>query len=380
MTATTKDNNRHLSSSIRFENVENNTKKNEKKSKSNRRRRHSWIPSVVEIPTTTHEQKSILSNDNKRVVLVVVGVRFESENYWKEDCPAILREDFPHFPQNLKNTIELCRNSSNNTEIIHIHSVPITSHSRSSRSQSQSTSRLSTSSSPSTSTSRLSSSTSAISSSSLLQADRTISRKHSLVVDKENINNSNRHAKNANIANANADVLRPRKGELLIPNPCWSSSGNIHLLDALKQKRRRGHSRPRQRTNFSGGGNYDTANVDTNDTDTTVLVCGLVTSICVLHTAILCSEAGYKTFVIEDACADRGRNRHDQALHHCTTTTTTTRRQQQPVDVAVGNNDNNNTSRNSASRNNASRNNFAVLSSYRDLIRSPSISSSSSSS
>ena len=46
----------------------------------------------------------------------------------------------------------------------------------------------------------------------------------------------------------------------------------------------------------------------------TVLVCGLITSVCVQHSAFGIFEAGYRTLLVTDACADRGRARHEAAL------------------------------------------------------------------
>ena len=46
----------------------------------------------------------------------------------------------------------------------------------------------------------------------------------------------------------------------------------------------------------------------------TVLVCGLITSVCVQHSAFGVFEAGYRTLLVEDACGDRGRARHEAAL------------------------------------------------------------------
>jgi Amidases related to nicotinamidase len=46
----------------------------------------------------------------------------------------------------------------------------------------------------------------------------------------------------------------------------------------------------------------------------TVLVCGLITSVCVQHSAFGVFEAGYRTLLVQDACADRGRARHEAAL------------------------------------------------------------------
>ena len=41
----------------------------------------------------------------------------------------------------------------------------------------------------------------------------------------------------------------------------------------------------------------------------TVLVCGLITSVCVQHSAFGVFEAGYRTLLVEDACGDRGMGR-----------------------------------------------------------------------
>lgn len=45
-----------------------------------------------------------------------------------------------------------------------------------------------------------------------------------------------------------------------------------------------------------------------------VLVSGLITSVCVQHSAYGLFEAGFRTVLVEDACADRGRARHEAAL------------------------------------------------------------------
>jgi len=45
-----------------------------------------------------------------------------------------------------------------------------------------------------------------------------------------------------------------------------------------------------------------------------VLVCGLITSVCVQHSAFGVFEAGYRTILVTDACADRGKERHNAAL------------------------------------------------------------------
>ena len=73
---------------------------------------------------------------------------------------------------------------------------------------------------------------------------------------------------------------------MVITKTSWSStSGGTGLLDTLKQ-----------------------------DGIDTVLVCGLITSVCVQHSAFGVFEAGYRTILVTDACADRGRERHEAAL------------------------------------------------------------------
>ena len=46
----------------------------------------------------------------------------------------------------------------------------------------------------------------------------------------------------------------------------------------------------------------------------TVLVCGLITSVCVQHSAFSIFEAGFRTLLVTDACGDRGKARHEAAL------------------------------------------------------------------
>jgi len=73
---------------------------------------------------------------------------------------------------------------------------------------------------------------------------------------------------------------------MIITKTSWSStSGGTGLLSTLK-----------------------------NDGIDTVLVCGLITSVCVQHSAFGVFEAGYRTILVTDACADRGRERHEAAL------------------------------------------------------------------
>mmetsp|Transcript_20644 Transcript_20644/g.30453 ORF Transcript_20644/g.30453 Transcript_20644/m.30453 type:complete len:330 (-) Transcript_20644:261-1250(-) len=81
------------------------------------------------------------------------------------------------------------------------------------------------------------------------------------------------------------DFATPEGGESIIAKSSWSSTSNTALMDILK---------------VSG--------IDS------VLVCGLITSVCVQHSAFGVFEAGYRTLLVEDSCGDRGRARHDAAL------------------------------------------------------------------
>lgn len=81
------------------------------------------------------------------------------------------------------------------------------------------------------------------------------------------------------------DFATPEGGEYVIPKTSWSSTRHTALMDLLKQ-----------------------SGIDT------VLVCGLITSVCVQHSAFGIFEAGYRTLLVTDACADRGKARHDAAL------------------------------------------------------------------
>ena len=120
-------------------------------------------------------------------------------------------------------------------------------------------------------------------------------------------------ASSASNASSSHQLLRHQKDALLTAKPIWSPSGNILLLNALERLSKR-----KIATN-----NYidpypttTSTRTSTSTTTTTVLVCDLVTSVCVLQTANACREAGYTTHLIEDACADRDRSRHDQAVSY----------------------------------------------------------------
>lgn len=77
----------------------------------------------------------------------------------------------------------------------------------------------------------------------------------------------------------------PEGGEAIIAKTSWSSTSNTALFDILSSSA-----------------------IDT------VLVCGLITSVCVQHSAFGVFEAGYRTLLVEDSCGDRGRARHEAAL------------------------------------------------------------------
>lgn len=77
----------------------------------------------------------------------------------------------------------------------------------------------------------------------------------------------------------------PRPGEFVMSKSSWSSTSHTQLLDVLR-----------------------------DDGVDTVLVCGLITSVCVQHSAFGIFEAGYRTILVTDACADRGKARHEAAL------------------------------------------------------------------
>jgi nicotinamidase-related amidase len=81
------------------------------------------------------------------------------------------------------------------------------------------------------------------------------------------------------------DFAAPEGGEVIIPKTSWSSTSDTALKEVLRVSK-----------------------IDT------VLVCGLITSVCVQHSAFGVFEAGYRTLLVTDACADRGRARHDAAL------------------------------------------------------------------
>jgi hypothetical protein len=253
----------------------------------------SWIPSEVKIyPTNTRIIKTTINSkttttmatntctlpttttndyinknhnhnhNNNKTILVVVGVPDNFENNElsttrsnPKKCGSLYSHtQFLYFQQNLLKTIQICRgNKNNNTSIIHISN----------------------------------------SSSSGLGLPKT-------EVTKQNLSRPQNQKDN----------------EIFISKPIWSTSGNILLLDALEKLSNNTSSSQQQQQQQQQHHNNNNNVVKTTrtNTTTTVLVCGLVTSVCVLHSAMVCSEAGYKTYLIEDSCADRDRIRHDHAI------------------------------------------------------------------
>lgn len=81
------------------------------------------------------------------------------------------------------------------------------------------------------------------------------------------------------------EFATPEGGEVIIAKSSWSSTSNTALVDIL-----------------------NVACIEN------VLVCGLITSVCVQHSAFGLFEAGYRTLLVNDSCADRSRFRHEAAL------------------------------------------------------------------
>lgn len=68
------------------------------------------------------------------------------------------------------------------------------------------------------------------------------------------------------------------------------------------------------KSSWSSTSNTDLLNMLRRDGIETVLVCGLITSVCVQHSAFGVFEAGFRTLLVTDCCADRGKARHEAAL------------------------------------------------------------------
>eukprot|EP00927_Polykrikos_kofoidii_P061594 TRINITY_DN56426_c0_g1_i1.p1 TRINITY_DN56426_c0_g1~~TRINITY_DN56426_c0_g1_i1.p1 ORF type:complete len:244 (+),score=40.17 TRINITY_DN56426_c0_g1_i1:53-733(+) len=81
------------------------------------------------------------------------------------------------------------------------------------------------------------------------------------------------------------EFATPRDNEVLLGKPSWSATSNTPLVEHLRDV----------------------------GVDTCVLI-GLITSVCVHHSAFGLFDAGFRTLLVGDACADRGRERHEAAL------------------------------------------------------------------
>ena len=68
------------------------------------------------------------------------------------------------------------------------------------------------------------------------------------------------------------------------------------------------------KTGISGTTKTRLLSVLEQDNIDTVLVCGLYTSVCVQHTAFGIFERGFRTFLVEDACADQSKQRHSATI------------------------------------------------------------------
>jgi len=203
--------------------------------------------SSLSSPPPVQEQQSVSSAtittmplQADKTALLVVDVQPE---YWSQ-CPAV-RQDFPHFPERLAQTVETCRQRKIN-KIIWVRADYRYEHSP-----------------------------------WLVQ----FARIHQMKIFQ---NKTMRDEIPCDPTSANftwETFAVPQGGDVIIPKSSWSSTSNTSLMDVLR---------------VSG--------VDT------VLVCGLITSVCVQHSAFGVFEAGYRTILVTDACADRGMARHQAAL------------------------------------------------------------------
>ena len=183
----------------------------------------------------TNSEELLLSSET--TALLVVDVQPE---YWS-NCPSV-QEDFPNFPQNLRRTIDVCRQRK--MKIIWIRANYRHEHSP-----------------------------------WLEQFGRMrnkVSRRDTMIEVPYEPNSPDFGWE---------DFATPVGDEVIIPKLSWSSTSKTNLINQLKE-----------------------------DGIESVLVCGLITSACVQHSAFGIFEAGFRTLLVEDACADRGRARHDAAI------------------------------------------------------------------
>jgi nicotinamidase-related amidase len=81
------------------------------------------------------------------------------------------------------------------------------------------------------------------------------------------------------------DFARPLENEIVIPKHSFSSTSKTSLIDILKA-----------------------SGIET------VLICGLITSVCVNFSCYGIFEAGFRSILVQDACADRGIERHNAVI------------------------------------------------------------------
>lgn len=212
----------------------------------------------------------------EKTALLVVDVQPE---YWSQCAPV--RQDFPDFPTNLANTVETCRQRQV-AKIIWVRADYRYAHSP----WLKQFSRIHGLASSSTAT------TSPTSSSTSPHDDNDNSQNSPPTMGLQQQQQPSLPLFRAEVPcdPTSKDFTwehfaTPGHGDVIIPKSSWSSMSNTALLDILKA-----------------------SEVDT------VLVCGLITSVCVQHSAFGIFEAGYRTILVTDACADRGLARHKAAL------------------------------------------------------------------
>ena len=260
------------------------------------------VPGTKQVDGETVEQTNTRRR-KRRMVLIVVGKTASATTY--------SRQAFPDFEDNLKNTLELCRTKHHNTtmEIIHINSSSASSQ----RPSAPGVHDPQISVAPSSSSSSSSEARSCFShphptrrftSSSapppVSVAASSPPRQHPRVqfmVDSSTVCTTTNSTSSTTPTNHEEirRSLRPNATELVIPSPAWSNSCHILLRNELQR----------------------IANARTNKQQPlTLLVCGVNTSVNVLHAVKFCrEELGYdQTYLLEDVCADRTRLLHDQAL------------------------------------------------------------------
>lgn len=207
---------------------------------------------------TTTTSPNFLPLQAERTALLVVDVQPE---YWSQ-CPAV-RRDFPHFPSSLARTVQICRERQV-AQIMWVRADYRYAHSPWLRQFA----RIH----------------------GLQPPDTHQAAAASVGVTHQEYKKS-KHMRAEVVCDpaseefAWEDFAVPQGSEVVLPKSSWSSTSNAALMDLLRA-----------------------SGVDT------VLVCGLITSVCVQHSAFGIFEAGFRTILVTDACADRGRARHEAAL------------------------------------------------------------------